>query len=66
MGRVWAMSCTLREKTTLLVITKERSWEGHVGDTLWVAAIAGGGEASVLYFIENECHSVSFRCQANC
>lgn len=38
-----AACCMLREKNTLLVITKGRSWEGHVGDISRVAAIGGGG-----------------------
>lgn len=61
----WAAHCG--EKTTLLVITKGWSWEGRAGDISWVAAAGGGGgEAAVLYLGENECHSVSFRCQASC
>ena len=67
MGRVWEPSCTPREKTALLVIVKGRSWEGRAGDTSGVAAvIGGGGEAAMLYFVENECHSVSLHCQASC
>lgn len=65
-GRVWEISCRLRETITLLVVTEGRSWEGRVGDISWVPEIGGGGGAALLYFVENECHSVSFRCQASC
>lgn len=54
------------EKTTLLVVTKGQRWEEHVADISWVAATGGGGKAAMLYFVENECHSVSFRCQESC
>lgn len=53
------------EETALLVIVKGRSWEGRVGDIPWVAAAMGWGGA-MLYFVENECDSVSLRCQASC
>lgn len=41
------------------------SWEGHEGDISWVAEIRRGGAAVLLYFVENEFHSVSFHCQAS-